>query len=96
MSDDNGVKIDFDELNSFIDKINSAAQGGFAKASKLFLEGIGNEFLRITPQRGGQSDRRKASRKSKRCRVYLSRRPCAGDRCTRGERLSLGQGGTLY
>ena len=47
MSDDNGVKIDFDELNSFIDKINSAAQGGFAKASKLFLEGIGNEFLRI-------------------------------------------------
>lgn len=41
------VKIDVSELKGFIGKLDKAAQGEFKKELTNFMEGIGNEFLRI-------------------------------------------------
>ena len=41
--------VDFDTAGAdkFFDALEAAAQGGFRKELELFLEGLGNEFLRI-------------------------------------------------
>lgn len=41
------VVCDFSEFKDFLEKIEKAARGDFKKDFELFLEGIGNEFLRI-------------------------------------------------
>lgn len=45
MSDD--VTIKFPELEAFLDRIRSAANGGFKRDIERYLEAIGTEFLRI-------------------------------------------------
>ncbi len=41
------VEIDTTEFKKFFESIKKAANGDFRKEFELFLEGIGNEFLRI-------------------------------------------------
>ena len=41
------VAVDTSELERFFAVVDKAAKGGFRKELELFLEGIGNEFLRI-------------------------------------------------
>lgn len=41
------VVCDFSEFKAFLEKIERAGKGEFRKEFELFLEGIGNEFLRI-------------------------------------------------
>lgn len=41
------VEIDCSELNHFFDLMEQAGNGEFKKELKRFMEGIGNEFLRI-------------------------------------------------
>lgn len=41
------VEIDTSEAGRFFDALQAAARGGFRKEMELFLEGLGNEFLRI-------------------------------------------------
>ena len=41
------VEIDMSEFKEFFGRVEEAAQGGFRKEFELFLEGIGNEFLRV-------------------------------------------------
>lgn len=41
------IDIDVSELQSFFARIERAAKGDFRKELELFLEGLGNEFLRI-------------------------------------------------
>lgn len=41
------VEIDLSGAREFFDAMEAAAKGGFRKEMELFLEGLGNEFLRI-------------------------------------------------
>lgn len=41
------VDIDTSEAGHFFEALGAAAKGGFRKEMELFLEGLGNEFLRI-------------------------------------------------
>lgn len=41
------VKVDASEAKAFFDRMGAAARGDFRKELELFLEGIGNEFLRV-------------------------------------------------
>lgn len=41
------IDIDVSELQSFFARIERAAKGDFRKELELFLEGLGNEFLRV-------------------------------------------------
>lgn len=41
------VDIDTSDAGRFFDALEAAAKGGFRKELELFLEGLGNEFLRI-------------------------------------------------
>lgn len=41
------VDIDTSDAGRFFDALETAAKGGFRKELELFLEGLGNEFLRI-------------------------------------------------
>lgn len=41
------VEFDMSEFRAFFDRMEKAAKGDFRKEFELFLEGIGNEFLRI-------------------------------------------------
>ncbi len=41
------VEIDFSEMYAFINKIDKAANGGLKKEFAKFLQGLGDEFLRI-------------------------------------------------
>jgi hypothetical protein len=41
------IEVNFSGLESFIGNLNRAAKGDFRKELELFLEGLGNEFLRI-------------------------------------------------
>lgn len=41
------VDIDMSEFRVFFDRMDKAAKGDFRRDLELFLEGIGNEFLRI-------------------------------------------------
>ena len=43
----NTVEIDVADLKAFFGRVESAAKGDFRKEFELFLEGFGNEFLRI-------------------------------------------------
>ena len=41
------IEVDTKDMASFFDAVDKAAKGGFRKDMELFLEGIGNEFLRV-------------------------------------------------
>lgn len=41
------VDIDMSEFKAFFGTVEKAAKGGFRKEFELFLEGVGNEFLRV-------------------------------------------------
>lgn len=41
------VEIDMSEFKEFFGSVEKAAKGDFRKEFELFLEGLGNEFLRI-------------------------------------------------
>lgn len=41
------VELDMSEFKNFFEKLDRAAKGDFRKELELFLEGLGNEFLRI-------------------------------------------------
>lgn len=41
------IDLDFSEFKEFFRRVERAAKGDFRKELELFLEGIGNEFLRI-------------------------------------------------
>lgn len=41
------VEVDVEEFRQFFESIRKAARGDFKKELELFLEGVGNEFLRI-------------------------------------------------
>lgn len=41
------VELDTSGMSEFFDKLEAAARGGFRKELELFLEGLGNEFLRL-------------------------------------------------
>lgn len=41
------VELDTAEFKQFFERVGAAAKGGFRKELELFLEGLGNEFLRI-------------------------------------------------
>lgn len=41
------VEIDVSEFRAFFDRVEKAAKGDFRKEFEKFLEGLGNEFLRI-------------------------------------------------
>lgn len=41
------VDIDMGEFSAFFQRLGNAAKGDFKKELELFLEGLGNEFLRI-------------------------------------------------
>lgn len=41
------VDVDVEEFKQFFESVGKAARGDFKKELELFLEGIGNEFLRI-------------------------------------------------
>jgi hypothetical protein len=41
------VEYDFSEFKEFFGRLRSAARGDFKQEIELFLEGLGNEFLRI-------------------------------------------------
>lgn len=41
------VDIDLSEFKKFFGRVEQAAKGDFRKEFKLFLEGLGNEFLRL-------------------------------------------------
>ena len=43
----NYVDIDMAEFKAFFGSVEKAAKGDFRKEFELFLEGLGNEFLRI-------------------------------------------------
>ena len=43
------VKIDTSDLKGFVGKLDKAAQGEFKKELVNFMEGLGYEFLRMTP-----------------------------------------------
>ena len=41
------VNVDVSEFRAFFQKMGKAASGDFKREMELFLEGLGNEFLRI-------------------------------------------------
>ncbi len=41
------IEFDMNEVKDFFGRVEKAAKGDFKKELKLFLEGLGNEFLRI-------------------------------------------------
>ena len=41
------IEMDFSEFREFFGSVERAAKGEFRKEFELYLEGIGNEFLRI-------------------------------------------------
>lgn len=47
MADEKIIDIDLSQISSFVERLNSAAQGDFKKELSLWMEGIGEEFLRI-------------------------------------------------
>lgn len=47
MADEKIIDIDLSQISSFVERLNSAAQGDFKKELSLWMEGIGEDFLRI-------------------------------------------------
>ena len=41
------IHLDLSEMKDFVSRLNAAAQGDFKKDLALFMEGVGEEFLRI-------------------------------------------------
>lgn len=41
------VEVDVEEFRQFFERVGKAARGDFKKELELFLEGVGNEFLRM-------------------------------------------------
>lgn len=41
------IHLDLSEMKNFVSRLNAAAQGDFKKDLALFMEGVGEEFLRI-------------------------------------------------
>lgn len=52
------IEFDFSEFTAFFDNLDRTAKGSFKKELILFLEGLGNEFLRIV---GDEIVRRKVT-----------------------------------
>ena len=51
------VTFDTAELENFVKRLGTAAQGDFKRALNKFLEGLGIEFLKATGRTSGHSTR---------------------------------------